>query len=95
MSQPNNPSSHLVTTLIGVIDPPHLRFNSVSRRFLSTKDLHIHPPNKEDWAHYYIRLHLNDSKFVGAEHCAALLEMHDDSDFTSLSVNILGRIDAW
>ncbi|KAH0788027.1 cytoplasmic FMR1-interacting protein 2 isoform X3 [Histomonas meleagridis] len=92
MAQPNNPSTNLASALINVVDPPHLRFNSVSRRFLPTKDLMILPPNNEEWAHFYVRLHLNDSKFIGAEHCAALVEVLDDGEFTSFIINILGRI---
>ena len=92
MMQPNLQSTTLSSRLIDVTDPQHWTFNCVSRRFLPSKDLMLIPPSNENWGHNYIRLHSQDTKYIGSEHFAALVELLNAGELTKFITNMLGRL---
>ena len=93
LSQPDIPYTALSTALIDCIDPSHLVFNVALLKFFPTKDLMLIPPNKEDWALTYVQLHSKDVKYLGLEHCEAIIEILDEGELASFIANIFGRID--
>ncbi|OHS92912.1 hypothetical protein TRFO_40768 [Tritrichomonas foetus] len=91
--QPLSPVSSLAASIINALDIGHMTFNTITRRFLPTKELNLQPPSNENWARLYTRLHSQDTKFIGAEHLEALVDLLDEGELSAFVSNCLGRIE--
>lgn len=88
----NTENSKLSLQMISIIDPSHWIYNSASRRFLPTKHIHFDPPNSEEWAAFYAKLHKPETKFIGVEHIASMIELLDDTELAFLIENCMSLI---
>ena len=76
------PYSALVNQLNFVLTPANWRYNTVSRRFLCKKDYQLAEVSNEQWALLYTKIHTQETKFIGAEHYAAIIEMLTETELT-------------
>ena len=86
------PYTGLTQTLAGCLDPQHWTYNTVSRRFLCTRDYELNQTSNEQWALLYTKIHTQETKFIGAEHYAAIIEILTETELAVFVHGALARL---
>lgn len=74
-TQPLNINTRLASLLGKALDFQHYKFNSLTKRFVCTKELTINPTTTEQWASVYSSYHQADKTYIGSLHFKALAEL--------------------
>lgn len=92
-TNPLSLESHLASRLLTSLDLPHYKYNCITNRFIVTKDLELKPPTNENWALEYVKLHTQETKYIGIEHIQAIQEILSPGELSFFIQQLFGLLE--
>jgi len=92
--KPLSIESKISTRITSILDFPHIKLNSVSRRFLHGKPISLEAKSNDPWWKEYILLHKHEMNYIGVEHIRAICELLSPGELSHIIQVCASRLES-
>jgi hypothetical protein len=93
-TDPLSPHSRLTEAILAAVDPTHWTYNTLLRRFTSSKDFVLVQPSNEKWVKTYMNFRESDTQSINSDHVAALVELLNPAEIAVFLKGLFSMIEA-